>query len=78
MEAVTLLIAVVALILSILAYQRSGGFTELKREIESRTSSPDLKKQIESLMAVTESLREKTADALDRLEKAIRKTEKST
>ena len=78
MEAITLLIAVVALILSILAYQRSGGFAELKREIESRTSSPDLKKQIESLMAMTESLREKTADALDRLEKALRKTEKPT
>lgn len=77
MEALTLLIAVVALIISILAYQRSGGLTELKREIDSRTWTPDLKKQIESLIAMTDTLREKTADALDRLEKVIRKTEKT-
>ena len=76
MEAVTLLIAVVALIISILAYQRTGGTAELKRQIESKTSSPDLKKQMDTLVAMTDALREKTADALDRLEKVIRKTEK--
>jgi hypothetical protein len=76
MEAITLLIAVVALIIAILAYQRTGGTTELKRELESKTSSADLKKQMDVLVAMTDSLREKTADALDRLEKVIRKTEK--
>jgi cell division protein FtsL len=76
MEGITLLIAVVALILSILAYQRTGGTTELKRQIETGASSSDLKKQIDALVAMTDSLREKTADALDRLEKVIRKTEK--
>ncbi len=76
MEGITLLIAVVALIISILAYQRTGGTTELKRQIETGGSSPELKKQIDALVAMTDSLREKTADALDRLEKVIRKTEK--
>jgi len=76
MEAITLLIAVVALIVAILAYQRTGGTADLKRQIEGSASSPDLKKQIDALLAMTDSLREKTADALDRLEKAIRKTEK--
>jgi hypothetical protein len=76
MEGITLLIAVVALILSVLAYQRTGGTTELKRQIETGASSPDLKKQIDALAAMTDSLREKTADALDRLEKVVRKTEK--
>jgi len=76
MEAITLLIAVVALILAILAYQRTGGTAELKRHVEASVSSPDLKRQIDALAAMTDSLREKTADALDRLEKAIRKTEK--
>ena len=76
MEGITLLIAVVALIIAILAYQRTGGTAELKRQIESKAASPDLKKQIETLTAMTDALREKTADALDRLEKAIRKTEK--
>jgi len=76
MEAITLLIAVVALIISILAYQRTGGTADLKRQLESATSSIDLKKQAEALVAMTDSLRDKTADALDRLEKVIRKTEK--
>ena len=76
MEAITLLIAVVALIISILAYQRTGGTAELKRQIESTSSSPDLKRQVDALISLTDSLREKTADALDRLEKVIRKTEK--
>jgi hypothetical protein len=76
MEGITLLIAVVALIVAILAYQRTGGTAELKRQIEAGTPSFDLKKQMDALVAMTDSLREKTADALDRLEKAIRKTEK--
>ena len=77
MEAITLLIAVVALIIAILAYQRTGGTAELKRQIESRTSSLDLKKEVDTLVTMTDALREKTADALDRLEKVIRKTEKN-
>jgi hypothetical protein len=32
---------------------------------------------VESLTVMTDALREKTADALDRLEKMVRKTEKS-
>jgi len=69
-------IAVVALIISILAYQRTGGTAELKRKIESAIPPEDLKKQMDTLAGMTNSLREKTADALDRLEKVIRKTEK--
>ncbi len=76
MEGITLLIAVVALIIAILAYQRTGGTADLKRQIDSAASSVDLKKQVESLTAMTDTLREKTADTLDRLEKMIRKTEK--
>ena len=76
MEGMTLLIAVAALIIAILAYQRTGGTAELKRQFESTTPSGDLGKQLETLVAATDSLREKTADALERLEKVIRKTEK--
>lgn len=76
MEAITLLIAVVGLIIAILAYQRTGGTAELRRKIESTIPPEDLKKQMDALVAVTNTLREKTADALDRLEKVIRKTEK--
>jgi chemotaxis regulatin CheY-phosphate phosphatase CheZ len=68
MEAITLLIAVVALIIAILAYIRTGGMRDQMQQFNSLTST-DLKKQIDLL-------REKTADALDRLEKVVRKTEK--
>jgi predicted ATP-grasp superfamily ATP-dependent carboligase len=76
MEGITLLIAVVALIIAILAYQRTGGTADLKRQIDSAASSVDLTKKVESLTIMTDALREKTADALDRLEKMVRKTEK--
>ena len=77
MEGITLLIAVVALIIAILAYQRTGGTADLKRAGGLHHPLPlDLKKQVDSLAAMTDALREKTADALDRLEKVIRKTEK--
>jgi hypothetical protein len=76
MEGITLLIAVVALVISILAYQRTGGTAELKRKIESTIPPEDLKRQMDALAAMTNSLRDKAADALDRLEKVIRKTEK--
>ena len=55
-----LMLSILALVFSILAYQKSGGME-------------DLKKQVASLTTVTDTLREKLADTLDRLEKALRK-----
>jgi hypothetical protein len=71
-----LVISLISVGISILAYHRTGGTVALIRKIESGVSSEDLKKQMETLAKMTDSLREKTADALDRLEKGIRKTEK--
>jgi hypothetical protein len=76
MDGITLLIAVVALIISILAYQRAGGAADGRRQMDSGESFSDLKKQVDSLGTLTDALREKTADALERLEKVLRKTEK--
>ncbi len=72
-----LVISLIAVAIAIFTYHRTGGTVELIRKIESGVSSEDLKKQMEALAKITDSLREKTADALDRLEKGIRKTEKS-
>jgi uncharacterized protein YoxC len=63
MEWVTLIISVIALGLSISAIKRTGGLKEMK-------------KQIESLSSLGESLRKKTADVLDRVEKKVRGDEK--
>jgi hypothetical protein len=71
-----LIISLISVGVSILAYHRTGGTSELIHKIESGVSSDDLKKQMDALTTMTDALREKTADALDRLEKVIRKTEK--
>lgn len=62
MSILALVISVIALILAILAYQKAGG-------------TADLKKRVEALTALTDSLREKMADALSKVEKVIRKEE---
>lgn len=74
-------IAIVALIISVLAYQRTGGTKKLKKTVDSLSSTMEtlkdragvgLKEQLETLTSVTESLKDKTAVAIDRLEKALR------
>jgi uncharacterized protein YoxC len=84
MVIITFIIAIVALIISLLAYRRAGGARELKKTVDSLTSTMEsltgragvgLKEQVEHLTSVTESLREKTADIIDRVEKAVRREE---
>ncbi len=64
-EVLTLLIAVCALVIAAIAFQRTGGITELKR-------------QIDAVSLKTETVRNRTADILDRLERAIRGKEKQS
>lgn len=59
MEALTLLIALVALVIAVIAFQRTGGIKELRQKIE--TLSPR-----------TDSVRDRTADILDRFEQVVR------
>jgi FtsZ-interacting cell division protein ZipA len=82
MRIVTFIIAIIALIISILAYRRTGGAKELKQKVDSLSSSMEslkeragvgLKEQVDHLTAVTESIRDRTASAVDRLEKAVRR-----
>ena len=64
MEVLTLLIAVAALVIAVAAYTQTGGIQDLRR-------------QVDSLSSASESVREKTADALARLERLIRGRERS-
>lgn len=59
MDIVTLIIAVLALVIAVLAYIRTGGVE-------------DLRSQVKAVGPATEALRTKTADALDRLEGVVR------
>jgi len=82
MVTITFIIAIIALIISILAYRRTGGAKELKKTVDSLSTTMEslkdrtgdsLREQVEKLSSATESLREKTANIIDRLEKAVRK-----
>ncbi len=81
MLTVTFIIAIIALLVSILAYRRAGGAKELKKTVDSLSSTMEslkdragegLKEKVEDLTSVTETLKEKATDAIDRLEKAVR------
>jgi len=65
MEWVAFILSIAALGISLLALRRTGGIGEMKKEMES-------------LSSLGESLRKKTADILDRLEKRVRGDEKSS
>jgi hypothetical protein len=64
MTVVSLLISIAALIVAIIAYQRSGGSIE------------EMKKRVEELGITTESMRTKTADLLNSFEKKLRGEDK--
>jgi len=63
MVALAFIISVIALVLAIVAFRRTGGMTDLKEEVDS-------------LGSVTNTLRDKTANTLEKMEKAVRKTDK--
>lgn len=63
MEFFTLIIAIIALVLAIVAFRRTGGIG-------------DLRHRLDTLSATTGTARDRTADALDRLERLIRGKEK--
>ena len=82
MLAVTFILSIIALIISILAYQRTGGVKELKKTVDYLSSTMEslkerggesLKGQLEHLTSATESLRDKTAEAMGKLKVTLRR-----
>jgi chromatin segregation and condensation protein Rec8/ScpA/Scc1 (kleisin family) len=69
MEGLALIISIIALILSILAYQKVGGLGDQKKQSEILSQIGD------ALIKASVSLREKTADILDKLETSLRTKE---
>ncbi len=67
MDVLTLLIAIVALVVAILAFQRTGGINELRRQVDSMGTQTE---------EVAKSARTATADMLDRLEGLVRGKDK--
>ena len=69
MDVLALLIALIALALAFLAYQKVGGLGDLRKHTEGLTQIG------ESIIKATDSLRIKTADVLDKLEAGLRARE---
>jgi uncharacterized protein YoxC len=63
METLSFIIAVIALVIAVAAFKRTGGVRELKR-------------QVQGLNSTTDSMRDRTADALNRLEQLVRGKER--
>jgi hypothetical protein len=72
METVALIISIVALIIAIVAYYRTGGVADLKKRVETLTDAG------ESMVSKAgDSLRDKTADVLGKVEDAVRGEEEA-
>jgi len=67
MEIVALIISIVALIIAIVAYSRTGGVADLKKRIEALTNAGE-----GIVSKASDSLRDKTADVLGKVEDAVR------
>jgi len=72
MGTVTLIIAIVALIIAIVAYYRTGGVAALKKQVEALTNAGET-----MVSKASDSLRDKTADVLGKVEDAVRGEEQS-
>lgn len=72
MGTVTLIIAIVALIIAIVAYYRTGGVAALKKEVEALSNAGET-----MVSKVTDSFRDKTADVLGKVEEAVRGDEET-
>ncbi|RLB07660.1 MAG: hypothetical protein DRG50_02145 [Deltaproteobacteria bacterium] len=66
MSALALIISIIALIIAIMAYQKVGGVADLKKQTEILSNIG------EAIVKATNTLREKTADVLDKMEAALR------
>jgi hypothetical protein len=69
MGTLALIIAIIALFLAFMALQKVGGLGDLKKQTEVLTQIGD------AIIKATNSLREKTADVLDKLETGLRSRE---
>jgi len=71
MELLALIISIIAIIIAILAYYKVGGVADLKKQTEVLTDVGN------AITKATDSLREKTADILEKMEGAVRGEEES-
>ena len=69
MDGLALIISIIALIFAVLAYQKVGGLGDKKKQSEFLSQIGD------AIVTASAALREKTADALEKLETNLRNTQ---
>lgn len=70
MAELALIISIIALYLAFMAYHKVGGLGDQKKHSETITQIGD------TLIKATNTLRDKTADLLEKIEKELRTTER--
>ena len=73
MEVLTLILAIAALVIAVLAYKRAGGIADLKNRVDQIASVVDVRKSVDALVAATDILKEKTAEAIGKLEATVKR-----
>ncbi len=73
MEVLTLILAIAALVIAVLAYKRAGGMADLKKRADQIASAIDIRKSVDALVATTDTLKEKTAEAIGKLEATVKR-----
>jgi len=69
MDILALIISIIALVIAFLAYHKAGGIVGLKKQTEVLTNVGD------TIVKASDSLRDRTANLLDKMEGAVRATE---
>ena len=72
MVTVAFIISIIALIIAIVAYYRTGGVADLKKRVEALTDAGET-----MVSKASDSLRDKTADVLGKVEDAVRGEEEA-
>ncbi|MFQ5866320.1 MAG: hypothetical protein ACE5IW_13950 [bacterium] len=83
MEVLTLIISGIALVIAIIAFQRTGGIKDIRRRAKSVSSGTkmvrnNLQRRVEAVSSGTQMVRNRTANTLERLERIIRGKGKDT
>lgn len=73
MEVLTLILAIAALVIAVLAYKRAGGMADLKKRVDQIASAVDVRKSVAALVATSDILKEKTAEAITKLEATVKR-----
>ena len=73
MDVLSLIVAIIALVIAVLAYRRVGGLADLKKQIDQIRPSVELRSSVDSLAAAADTLREKTSELVGKLEAAVRR-----